>query len=242
MQRIDVEAYIERRSPGGKGRFPGAGKPSFLQAPKGEPVMSLVIFFIRFNGAVFLGYGLFAHLLPRNRFVGVRSPTPWRTARFGGPFKARPAGRCWPWACPASCCPGSSPLLRDFCCSPPFSSGSWSCWSPSATVMRGVSTRPSTGRPRSCRRDGSATSPRATRKTGPHAGLGDMIFSWLKNQRRNRLLAEPIPWAWLEYLRSNVRHYQRLDGQTRSLLCQVTQVLVAEKNWVAGRDSTSPRR
>ncbi len=34
--------------------------------------MSLVIFFIRFNGAVFLGYGLFAHLLPRNRFVGVR--------------------------------------------------------------------------------------------------------------------------------------------------------------------------
>ncbi len=61
-----------------------------------------------------------------------------------------------------------------------------------------------------------------------------MIFSWLKNQRRNRLLAEPIPWAWLEYLRSNVRHYQRLDGQTRSLLCQVTQVLVAEKNWVGG--------
>jgi hypothetical protein len=34
--------------------------------------MSLVIFFIRFNGAVFLGYGLLAHLLPRNRFVGVR--------------------------------------------------------------------------------------------------------------------------------------------------------------------------
>jgi uncharacterized membrane protein len=35
-------------------------------------VMSLVIFFIRVNGAIFLGYGLLAHLLPRNRFVGVR--------------------------------------------------------------------------------------------------------------------------------------------------------------------------
>jgi uncharacterized membrane protein len=33
----------------------------------------MVIFFIRFNGAVFLGYGLFAHLLPRNRLIGVRS-------------------------------------------------------------------------------------------------------------------------------------------------------------------------
>jgi Mlc titration factor MtfA (ptsG expression regulator)/Flp pilus assembly protein TadD len=61
-----------------------------------------------------------------------------------------------------------------------------------------------------------------------------MIFSWLKNQRRNRLLAEPIPWAWLEYLRRNVRHYQRLDGQRRSLVGQVARILVAEKNWVGG--------
>jgi hypothetical protein len=35
-------------------------------------VFSCVIFFIRVNGAVFLGYGLLAPLLPRNRFVGVR--------------------------------------------------------------------------------------------------------------------------------------------------------------------------
>ena len=35
--------------------------------------MSLVIFFIRVNGAIFLGYGLLAHLLPRNRLCGVRS-------------------------------------------------------------------------------------------------------------------------------------------------------------------------
>jgi len=31
-----------------------------------------VIFFIRVNGVIFLGYGLLAHLLPRNRFIGVR--------------------------------------------------------------------------------------------------------------------------------------------------------------------------
>ncbi len=34
--------------------------------------MSWVIFFIRFNGVVSLGYGLLAHLLPRNRLIGVR--------------------------------------------------------------------------------------------------------------------------------------------------------------------------
>jgi tetratricopeptide (TPR) repeat protein len=61
-----------------------------------------------------------------------------------------------------------------------------------------------------------------------------MIFSWLKNQRRKRLLAEPIPWAWLEYLTRNVRHYERLDGQRRAIPCQVVQVLVAEKHWVGG--------
>jgi uncharacterized membrane protein len=34
--------------------------------------MSLVMFFIRVNGAIFLLFGLLAHLLPRNRLVGVR--------------------------------------------------------------------------------------------------------------------------------------------------------------------------
>jgi hypothetical protein len=34
--------------------------------------MSLVIFFIRFNGIVFLVYGLLACMIPRNRLVGVR--------------------------------------------------------------------------------------------------------------------------------------------------------------------------
>ena len=61
-----------------------------------------------------------------------------------------------------------------------------------------------------------------------------MIFSWLKNQRRNRLLAEPIPWAWLEYMTRNVRHYGRLDVPRRTRVGQVAQVLVAEKDWVGG--------
>lgn len=61
-----------------------------------------------------------------------------------------------------------------------------------------------------------------------------MIFSWLKNQRRNRLLAEPISSAWHDYLTRNVRHFGRLDSTKRSLVRQVVQVLVAEKNWVGG--------
>ena len=38
---------------------------------------------------------------------------------------------------------------------------------------------------------------------------------WLNNQRRNRLLADPIPLAWLDYLKRNVRHFEHLDSMKR---------------------------
>ncbi len=61
-----------------------------------------------------------------------------------------------------------------------------------------------------------------------------MVFSWFTTQRRNRLLAEPVPPAWTEHLAKNVRHYERLSPRQQSRVCQVVQVLSAEKNWVGG--------
>ena len=38
-----------------------------------------------------------------------------------------------------------------------------------------------------------------------------MIWTWLRERRRRRLLARPFPPAWLEYLRRNVGHYPFLS-------------------------------
>ena len=61
-----------------------------------------------------------------------------------------------------------------------------------------------------------------------------MIFSWLKNQRRKTLVAEPFPRTWHAWLRGNVRHYQHLERQKRLRMLDVIQVFVAEKTWVGG--------
>lgn len=58
-----------------------------------------------------------------------------------------------------------------------------------------------------------------------------MIFSWLKQRRRRRLLAEPFPPAWLEYLRRNVAHYRYLTEAEQARLGDALRIFVAEKNW-----------
>src|SRR5688572_12193160 len=62
-----------------------------------------------------------------------------------------------------------------------------------------------------------------------------MIFSWLRNRRRRKLLAEPFPIRWEEFLRRNVAHYPRLSPPEQAKLRDVTRVLVAEKSWEGGR-------
>jgi Mlc titration factor MtfA (ptsG expression regulator)/Flp pilus assembly protein TadD len=61
-----------------------------------------------------------------------------------------------------------------------------------------------------------------------------MVFSWIRNQRRMELLAEPFSSGWRAYLRDNVRHYEYLDPRRRTALERVVQVFVAEKQWVGG--------
>ena len=58
-----------------------------------------------------------------------------------------------------------------------------------------------------------------------------MIFSWLRQRRRKRLLARPFPAEWADILRQNVAVYCRLSADERARLGQRIQVFVAEKYW-----------
>jgi Mlc titration factor MtfA (ptsG expression regulator) len=58
-----------------------------------------------------------------------------------------------------------------------------------------------------------------------------MLFSWLRNRRRRKLLAEPFPVRWEAFLNKNVGHYPRLAPAEQATLRDATRVLVAEKEW-----------
>ncbi len=60
-----------------------------------------------------------------------------------------------------------------------------------------------------------------------------MIFDWLKDWRRERILARPFPEEWLGHLRQNVAHYEYLSEAEQATLRDDVQVFVAEKNWEA---------
>ena len=62
-----------------------------------------------------------------------------------------------------------------------------------------------------------------------------MIFSWLRNRRRRKLLAEPFPIRWEAFLRSNVAHYLHLSEPERARLRDITRILIAEKQWEGTR-------
>jgi hypothetical protein len=58
-----------------------------------------------------------------------------------------------------------------------------------------------------------------------------MLFTWLKNRRRRKILAEPFPAAWEDVLRRNVCHLAWLSEAERGKLRRVTQIFVAEKSF-----------
>ena len=58
-----------------------------------------------------------------------------------------------------------------------------------------------------------------------------MIFHWLKQRRRAKLLANPFPTTWDEIIRTNVVHDRHLTLQQQQKLRQLVQVFVPEKNW-----------
>ena len=57
------------------------------------------------------------------------------------------------------------------------------------------------------------------------------MFGFLRNRRRQKLLAEPFPDWWEAILRRNVGHYAHLSDSERSRLRDTLRVLIAEKSW-----------
>jgi Mlc titration factor MtfA (ptsG expression regulator) len=56
-------------------------------------------------------------------------------------------------------------------------------------------------------------------------------FSWWRNRRRKRLLAEPFPDDWQPWLARNCRHYPWLTAAEQQRLRNDVRVFVAEKHW-----------
>lgn len=61
------------------------------------------------------------------------------------------------------------------------------------------------------------------------------MFSWLRNRRRRRILAEPFPPHWDAVLRRNIAHYLRLSSDEQAKLRDVLRILIAEKGWEPAR-------
>lgn len=57
------------------------------------------------------------------------------------------------------------------------------------------------------------------------------MFSWFRNRRRRKLLAEPFPVRWEAILKRNVGHYALLSADEQAKLRDITRVLIAEKEW-----------
>jgi hypothetical protein len=60
------------------------------------------------------------------------------------------------------------------------------------------------------------------------------VFGWLTERRRARLLEQPFPPRWEDYLDERVAIWQRLDELMRRRLRDLTLVFVAEKHWEGG--------
>ena len=58
-----------------------------------------------------------------------------------------------------------------------------------------------------------------------------MVFGWLRNRRRKKILAEPFPAAWLRILETNVWQYPGLTEAEQAKLRDLVRIFVAEKNW-----------
>jgi MtfA peptidase len=58
-----------------------------------------------------------------------------------------------------------------------------------------------------------------------------MFLGWLRRRRRQRILAQPFPAAWMEVLERNVYHYGYLTADEQARLRRNVAIFVAEKNW-----------
>ena len=58
-----------------------------------------------------------------------------------------------------------------------------------------------------------------------------MFFSWFKNRRRRKILADPLPPAWEKILHERVGQVAVLPATDQPKLRQAIQIIIAEKDW-----------
>jgi hypothetical protein len=58
-----------------------------------------------------------------------------------------------------------------------------------------------------------------------------MIFTWIRNLRRRRLLESPFPEPWIPWVHDYVPYYAGLPEPDRARLRDILRILVAEKDW-----------
>jgi MtfA peptidase len=58
-----------------------------------------------------------------------------------------------------------------------------------------------------------------------------VIWSWWRQRRRRKLLAEPFPIEWQTWLERNCRHYATLSTDEQRRLRDDVRLMVAEKHW-----------
>jgi Mlc titration factor MtfA (ptsG expression regulator) len=75
-----------------------------------------------------------------------------------------------------------------------------------------------------------ALTDRAGRRRAP-APYPALVFRWLSERRRKRILAEPFPAAWEAIIDTNVAIARRLAPPERTKLHELVQVFIAEKSW-----------
>jgi Mlc titration factor MtfA (ptsG expression regulator) len=58
-----------------------------------------------------------------------------------------------------------------------------------------------------------------------------MLFYWLRQRRRRRLLSQPFPEAWMAFLQDNVTLYNRLSTAEQARLRDDLRIFLAEREW-----------
>src|SRR5690349_20019213 len=58
-----------------------------------------------------------------------------------------------------------------------------------------------------------------------------MLFYWLRQRLRRRILSQPFPEEWLAHLRKNVTLYRRLSEEEQARLRDDLRIFIAEKDW-----------
>lgn len=57
------------------------------------------------------------------------------------------------------------------------------------------------------------------------------MFEWWRERRREKILEQPFPEAWIAALERNVKHYALLSASEQKQLRDLVQVFIAEKSW-----------